>query len=83
MNEERLNDLCLAIIRQAVEDYRTALRVLKAPEYVPERALYQAQNTQVDCETFFTGEWFMVLCDYSGKRIMNLVREQEGYPKIV
>lgn len=81
MNHKGLQRVAFAVIQQAVEDYRIALRV-KADPYTAEIAQERADRMIADCEMFFLGEWFMVLCDYNGRNLCNLIRDQEHYPAL-
>ncbi len=65
-NYERLIN---AIILQAVDDYRAALRVLsKNPKNI------QANRDKSDCERFFLGKWFSELTDVDGKWLMYILQ---------
>ena len=69
-NYERLIS---AIISQAVDDYRAALKALsKNPKNI------QANRDKSECERFFLGKWFSELTDVDGKWLMHkLQREAE------
>lgn len=58
-------NLANAIIIQAVNDYRDALR-------------WNDRRTQLDCERFFLSEWFMFLTPINGEHLMiTLIKEIE------
>lgn len=38
--------------------------------------LYHARNRIAECEMFFRGDWFAMLCDLDGELIMQAVRER-------
>lgn len=59
-------NLANAIILNAVEDYREALRT-------------NDKSMQLDCETFFLSEWFIFLCDLNGEWLMTtIIKEIEN-----
>ena len=72
--ERGYEDLANAIIIQAVEDYRCALRNLtKHPE---DSGLLEVKDK---LEEFFNSDWYAVLTDVEGSYLMQKVREEEGY----
>ena len=64
--------LANAIIIQAADDYRVALRRLKLNRMSRE---YRLVNE--DCERFFQSEWFEVLTKVDGKAIMMRIQKEE------
>ena len=59
-------NLANAIILNAVEDYREALRT-------------NNKAMQLDCETFFLSEWFVFLCNLTGDWLMTaIIKEIEN-----
>lgn len=64
--------LANAIIIQAADDYRVALRRLKLNRMSREYRLVKE-----DCERFFQSEWFEVLTKVDGKAIMMRIQKEE------
>ena len=67
-NEELAN----AIIIQAVNDYRSALKHLKKN---PENK--KAATMKRECERFFHSSWYTMLTDVNPNYILNRIREEE------
>ncbi len=66
--------LANAIIKQAANDYRSALRGLKRnPNYD------SAQRMKRDCERFFRSQWFNALTTLDGEWLMDKLRGEVGY----
>ena len=71
-NLEPEQRLANAIIIQAAEDYRTALRCLRInPDHKPSLEMLQ------ECERFFRSEWYQMLTTVDGEMIMRKIREEE------
>ena len=64
--------LANAIIIQAADDYRVALRRLKLNRMSREYRLVKE-----DCERFCQSEWFEVLTKVDGKTIMMRIQKEE------
>ena len=64
--------LANAIIIQAADDYRVALRRLKL-----NRMSREYRQVKEDCERFFQSEWYEVLSNVDGKMIMNRIQKEE------
>ena len=64
--------LANAIIIQAADDYRVALRRLKL-----NRMSREYLQMKKDCEHFFQSEWFKVLSNVDGNMIMNRILKEE------
>ena len=64
--------LANAIIIQAADDYRVALRRLKL-----NRMSREYLQVKEDCERFFQSEWFEVLSNVDGNMIMNRIQKEE------
>ena len=64
--------LANAIIIQAADDYRVALRRLML-----NRMSREYMRVKEDCESFFQSEWFEVLTNLDGKTIMNRIQKEE------
>ncbi|MEG2521270.1 MAG: hypothetical protein RSA49_00140 [Anaerovoracaceae bacterium] len=57
--------LAIAIVNSAVDDYKKAIRGKKAePRSTP-------GQTKSECEGFFKSDWFMMLSDMDGPRIIS------------
>lgn len=59
--------LANAIVKQAVEDYRNALRGRGAEGH-------SAKYTRKECESFFRSEWFDLLTNVDGELIIEKVK---------
>lgn len=64
-------NLAIAIIASAAEDYESALRRL---ERHPDSA--SARNTVKRGEDFFYSEWFMVLSNYDPATLIRKIKEK-------
>ena len=67
--EEGYRHLAIAIVKQAVEDYRNALRGI----------VYRgtsAEYVKKECARFFRSGWFTHLTDANGKYILRLLNEE-------
>ena len=64
------DNLANAIIIQAAKDYKTALAHLKG---VP--GGIESSKSVKDLESFFCSDWFGVLSNLDGKRLMNKIKE--------
>lgn len=72
-NLEPEQRLANAIIVQAADDYRTALRCLKInPNHKP------SLQTLQEVECFFRSEWYQMLTSVDGEMIMRKIREEEN-----
>lgn len=66
-------ELANAIILQAVQDYRRALRVLRRkPKDLP------ADDTKTEVERFFLSDWFQALTNIDGEYMVKKLREEAG-----
>ena len=70
---EAYENLANAIILQAVEDYRAALKRLKRDPHNT-----SARQTAREVEEFFLSDWFKALTDADGEMILNRLREGFG-----
>ena len=61
--------LAMAIVKQAVLDYRKALQTLK---YSPRDQGALAEKDSL--ERFFRSQWFSILCDLDGEELMRMIR---------
>lgn len=71
MNQELnlIRELCLAIVIQAVKDYREALKghpVGRQPYY----------KTIAEVERFFKSEWFRTLSELDGEVLLERLRDE-------
>lgn len=57
-------NLTIAIIEQAVKDYRRLLRKGKT------------DNENIDVVKFFNSEWFTMLTNIDGKRLMTMIEKE-------
>lgn len=84
MEKEYMENLRFAIVKQAVYDYTKALKWLRNPP-VPQFGDYfenekaQMERTKSECERFFRGRWYGLLCDIDGEKLMKAVRKQSYY----
>ena len=72
-NIKNYYDLANAIILQAVEDWRDAVRTLKGK---PNNDL--AVKTKQSCESFFLSSYFDKLTNVRGDDLLRKLKEQEG-----
>ena len=63
--------LANAIVIQAADDYRSAMKTLR---YYPIDR--EALEKKKDCENFFMSEWFQVLSEADGPTILNRLRKE-------
>lgn len=63
--------LANAIILQAVKDYRSALKCLKAN---PDN--YEARKNKSEIESFFCSQWFDALTTLDGKELMLALQKE-------
>jgi hypothetical protein len=64
-----LEELCNAIILQAVEDYREALKGKIVGRRSPEIVIRE-------CERFFLSHWFEALTKVDGDALMRTIRQE-------
>ena len=70
MNDPYEN-LANAIILQAANDYRAALRTLERnPKYAP------ALQDKSEVERFFRSEWYKLLTSVDGETLLRMLREE-------
>lgn len=70
-NGDSCENLANAIVIQAAEDYRRALKALK--RYGRDR---DALAVREECERFFQSGWFTVLTQVDGEWLMRKLREE-------
>ncbi len=71
--EEVYEKLAVAIVMQAVRDWRSSVRKLnKRPIYDP------AREMRDECERFFRSGWFMALTGANGSYILLKLKKEEG-----
>lgn len=70
---EPFEDLANAIIIQAVEDWREAVRALNEwPDDV------DAIRTKDECEAFLLSDWYEQLTKMDGARLLRMLRKEAG-----
>lgn len=69
MIPEKIQDLCNAIIEQAVKDYRRAL----AGEYVEHKS---PKYVIAECERFFRSTWYSILTKVDGEHLITEIRKE-------
>ena len=73
--------LAMAIIKQAVMDYRFAdecergLKHVKKTSFVS-RMQNNAYKTKYDCTRFFKSQWYGILCDIPGDYILRRLKDE-------
>ena len=66
--------LANAVIKKAVEDYRTAVKSIKKG-----RGATDAEHTKAECMQFFRSEWFKVLTKIDPEYLIaELLKEEQG-----
>ena len=70
---EAYEHLAKSIIIQAITDYREILNNDRI------KKLSKAKYNKAELESFFLSEWFQLLTDMDGQRLINLIKEQENY----
>ena len=65
-------ELACAVVMQAIDDYRTAVRNLKQNPRHTESLLMKA-----DCEQFFRSDWYRMFHPLDGETVLRRVREEE------
>lgn len=67
------------IVARACMDYDAAIRYLaRAPEKQTEARTIHQEAVKAECERFFCGNWFRVLCELDGETVMRGVA-RNGY----
>ncbi len=66
-------DLANAIVTQAADDYRDVLHKLKK---FPDNDILKAERYEL--ESFFKGEWIMMLTNADGNYIMHELQKEAG-----
>lgn len=70
LNDAGVANLCEAIVFQAVQDYRRALRGKQVSKY------RTPAQTREECEEFFTSSWFEMLTKVKGTYILRELQEE-------
>lgn len=79
MTIEAMELLRHGIVARACMDYDTAIRYLaRAPEKQTEAGTNRQEAVKAECERFFRGNWFWVLCELDGETVMRGVA-RNGY----
>ena len=71
--EEAYNHLAKSIVIQAITDYREVLNNQRI------KKLSKAKYNKAELEKFFRSEWYRLLSDLDGERLISLIKEQENY----
>lgn len=72
LDDKGVDNLVVAIVRQAVQDWRAATHRLKRhPDDL------DADNIRKDCERFFRSEWFFDLTGMDGRKVLDQLRMKE------
>lgn len=70
LNDAGVANLCDAIVFQAVQDYRRALRGKRVSKH------RTPAQTRKECEDFFTSSWFEMLTKAKGSYILQGLQEE-------
>lgn len=74
IDKHGVDNLVSAIVKQAVSDWRNAMRRLKrSPNNVDANAMV------IDCERFFLSGYFTLLTDLDGKEFLKKLYDMHGY----
>ena len=79
MNEQKLvgyDGLRFAIVMSAVRDYRRAARYVDSHRSENTTYMNQMLWLKAQCEKFFRSNWYKLICDIDGEKIM------EAAPKL-
>lgn len=84
MDNQYMEHLRFAIVKQAVIDYTKALQWLRNPPCPHfgesfENEKVQQQRIKEECERFFRGKWYAMLCDIDGEKLLVKARTQSYY----
>ena len=66
-------ELANAIILQAVQDYRRALRALRRNP-----SIVLAEDVKTEVERFFLSDWFQALTNIDGEYMVKKLQEEAG-----
>ena len=71
LDKQGVDDMIVAIVKQAVHDWKTAKKVLaKQPDSVA------AERSLLDCERFFLSPYFTFLTSMNGRDVLNKLEEE-------
>lgn len=70
--------LTAAIVRQAVDDWRDADKLLKGLVRYSNTGIGSPTATKYEIEKFFHGQWYGVLCDINPERILKKLKEEDN-----
>ena len=70
---EPYEELANAIILQAVQDYRRALRALRRNP-----SIVLAEDVKTEVERFFLSDWFQALTNIDGEYMVKKLQEEAG-----
>ena len=71
--EDAYDHLAKSIVIQAISDYREILR------YDRIKKLSKTKYNKIELENFFLSEWYQLLSDVDGQKLINIIKEQENY----
>lgn len=73
-----LENLRFGIVKQAIMDYNTALKWLRAHPGVShdDKDYLYMHYLKTDCEVFFRSRWFSELCDLDGEELLSTIRKK-------
>ena len=69
--------LSFAIVRQAVDDWRDADKLLKGLVKHSNTGIESPAAAKYEIEHFFHSQWYGVLCDIDPERILNKLKEED------
>lgn len=76
VHEPGLDGLRIAIVKQAIMDYESSLKRMNEIRSKSGDDFWITNRMKTECERFFLGTWFSMLCELSGAYIMDLVEKE-------
>ena len=70
--------LSFAIVRQAVDDWRDADKLLKGLVRYSNTGIGSPTATKYEIVKFFHSQWYGTLCDINPERILNKLKEEDN-----
>ena len=80
MNEQKLvgyEGLRFAIVMSAVRDYRRASRYTDKHQGEKNSCMSQMLWLKSQCESFFRSDWYKLICDIDGEKLMEIAPKLE------
>lgn len=76
-------DVCLyaltaAIVRQAVDDWRDADKMMKGMIRFSNTGITSPYTTKAEIEHFLRSQWYGILCDIDPDRILKKLKEEDN-----